>query len=103
MITEQNGILILLGTFVFHIIYFYCNDNTILWKICVFNPVKSEVKWVGVEFHLVGVEFHLVGVEFHLVGVEFHFFGVELHFFTVELHFKFLKKTIELHRRKCTN
>ena len=79
----------------FHIIYFYCNDNTILWKICVFNPVKSEVKWVGVEFHL-------VGVEFHLVGVEFHFFGVELHFFTVELHFKFLKKTIEFHRRKCT-
>jgi hypothetical protein len=36
------------------------------------------------------------------MGVELHFFGVELHFFTVELHFKFLKKTIELHRRKCT-
>ena len=29
-------------------------------------------------------------------------FTVVLHFFTVVLHFKKLKKTIVLHRRKCT-
>ena len=29
MITEQNGILIHHGIFVFHIIYFYCKDNTV--------------------------------------------------------------------------
>ena len=29
MITEQNGILIHQGIFVFHIIYFYCKDNTV--------------------------------------------------------------------------
>ena len=67
-----------------------------MWNTQIhFGQKKSEVKWVGVEFHL-------VGVEFHLVGVGFHFFGVEFHFFTVGLHFKKLKKTIGLHRRKCT-
>ena len=37
MITEQSGILIHLGTFVLHPIYFACKDNTFLRKICVFN------------------------------------------------------------------
>ena len=37
MITEQSGILIHLGTFVLHTIYFACKGNTFLRKICVFN------------------------------------------------------------------
>ena len=37
-----------------------------------------------------------------LFTVVLHFFTVGLHFFTVGLHFKKLKKTIGLHRRKCT-
>ena len=42
MITEQNRILIHLGTFAFHIIYFNCKGNTFLRKICVFNIVGGD-------------------------------------------------------------
>ena len=75
------------------------------------SNTKTKTMW-NTQIHFgqsMGVELHFfkkwssTGVEFHFFGVELHFFGVELHFFTVELHFKFFKKTIELHRRKCTN
>ena len=54
------------------------------------------------EFHFLGVGFHFFTVGLHFFTVGLHFFTVGLHFFTVGLHFKKLKKTIGLHRRKCT-
>ena len=42
LITEQSGILIHLGTFVLHTIYFACKGNTFLRKICVFNIVGGD-------------------------------------------------------------
>ena len=51
MITEQNGILIHLGTFVFHTIYFACKGNTFLRKIAVKSNGCCTSIFFKVKYH----------------------------------------------------